>query len=528
VLDAALVAQLRDHFTKLTRPVRLVAALDDSPASAQVRELLTDIASTSADLTFDAAGSDERRPSFTVTADGVEDRVRFAGLPLGHEFTSLVLAVLQVGGHPANVDATLVERIKALPGDLSFTTYFSQTCQNCPEVVQALDLISVLNPGVSHVAVDGGVFRDEVEARQVLAVPTVYLGDDVWGQGRMTLADIVDKLAATDPGEAAAALSAREPYDVLIVGGGPAGAAAAVYAARKGIRTGLVTERVGGQVLDTAGIENVVSIRSTDGTRLAADLEAHVADYDVDVIPRQRAAHLTPAAEPGGLARVTLESGGALEARTVIVTTGARWRQLGVPGEAELRNKGVTYCPHCDGPLFKGKQVAVVGGGNSGVEAAIDLAGVAGHVTLLEFQPALRADDVLQRKLRSLPNVDIVLNAATTGVLGTSSVTGLAYTDRGSEETRQLDVEGVFVQIGLLPNTEWLEGTIDRTPWGEIKVDAHGATSAPGVWAAGDCTTEPYKQIVVALGAGATAALAAFDHLIRVTAPAEDEVAVPA
>ena len=522
MLDAALVAQLHTHFQNLVRPVRLVAALDDTPASAQLRELLDDLARASdlVQVEIDGAGAtDGRRPSFAVVADGVDGRVRFAGLPLGHELSSLVLAVLQAGGHPAKVDETLLERIRALPGGLRFTTYFSQSCQNCPDVVQALNLLAILNPGVHHVAVDGSAFRDEVEQREIRAVPVVYLGDDEWAHGRMTLADLVDRLSAGDPAEEAAALSAGDPYDVLVVGGGPAGAAAAVYAARKGIRTGIVTERVGGQVLDTAGIENLVSVRSTDGPRLAADLEAHVADYGVDVLDRQRAARLVPAGEPGGLATVELERGGVLRARTVVVATGARWRNLGVPGEEALRTKGVTYCPHCDGPLFKGQRVAVVGGGNSGVEAAIDLAGVVGHVTLLELLPELRADDVLQRKLRSLPNVDVVCNAATTAVDGTTSVTGLAYTDRASGEARRLDVTGVFVQIGLLPNTEWLQGTLELAPSGELVVDARGATSAPGVWAAGDCTTEPYKQIVVALGAGATAALAAFDHLIRVTAP---------
>jgi alkyl hydroperoxide reductase subunit F len=315
-------------------------------------------------------------------------------------------------------------------------------------------------------------------------------------------------------------LDAEEPYDMLVVGGGPAGASAAIYAARKGIRTGVVAERFGGQVLDTMAIENFISVPYTEGPKLAATLEQHVKDYDVDVMHLQRATRLVPAAEPGGLLTVELANGAALSARSVVLSTGARWRQLGVPGEDRYRNKGVTYCPHCDGPLFKGKRVAVIGGGNSGVEAAIDLAGVTAHVTLLEFDDQLRADDVLQRKLRSLPNVTISVGAMTTEVVGDGSkVTGLRYRDRATGEQHEVALDGVFVQIGLLPNTEWLEGVVELSPRSEVEIDERGATSVPGVFAAGDCTTVPFKQIVIAMGAGSTAALSAFDHLIRSSAP---------
>jgi alkyl hydroperoxide reductase subunit F len=383
-------------------------------------------------------------------------------------------------------------------------------------VVQALNLMAVVNPHITHTAVDGALFQDEVDARGVMAVPTVFLDNEVFDQGRMSLEQIVDRLDEGSTAREAERIDAEAPFEVLVVGGGPAGAAAAIYAARKGIRTGVASERFGGQVLDTMAIENFISVPHTEGPKLAAALEQHVRSYEVDVMDRQRARRLLPAAGPGGLHTVELESGATLRARTVVLSTGARWRQLGVPGEDEYRNKGVTYCPHCDGPLFKGKRVAVIGGGNSGVEAAIDLAGVVAHVTLLEFDDALRADEVLQRKLRSLPNADVVTSALTTEVFGDGDkVTGLLYEDRGSGAHHRLDLDGVFVQIGLLPNTEWLEGTVELNRTGEVVIDQRGETSVPGVFAGGDCTDVPYKQIVIAMGAGTTAALSAFDHLIR-------------
>jgi len=519
MLDDNLKTQLAAYLERLRAPIELNAALDDSEASGELRELLQDIAALSDKVTVGTA-EDERRPSFEIRRAGTDIAVRFAGLPMGHEFTSLVLALLHVGGHPPREEEEVLEQARALQGEFRFETYFSLSCQNCPDVVQALNLMSVLNPGVSHVAIDGALFQDEVEARGVMAVPAVFLNGQPFANGRMTLAEILAKLDTGAAERAAARLSEKAPFDVLVVGGGPAGASAAIYAARKGIRTGVVAERFGGQVLDTLGIENFISVSHTEGPKLVAQLEQHVRDYDVDVMPLQRAAALTPAGEDG-LVEVKLESGAALKARSVVLATGARWRQLGVPGEAEYRNKGVAYCPHCDGPLFKGKRVAVIGGGNSGVEAAIDLAGIVGHVTLIEFDSKLRADEVLQRKLRSLANVDIRLNGQTTEVLGDGNrVTGLRLRDRSSGEEQEIALEGVFVQIGLLPNTDWLKGTLELSRHGEIVVDAHGRTSLPGVFAAGDCTTQPYKQIVISMGSGATAALAAFDHLIRTGTPA--------
>jgi alkyl hydroperoxide reductase subunit F len=516
MLDANLKTQLKAYLEKVTQPIEIVASLDDSAKSAELNELLEEIASLSGQITLVRRDDDERKPSFAINRVGSDIGVRFAGIPLGHEFTSLVLALLQVGGHPSKTAADVIEQVKNLDGDYRFETYFSLSCQNCPDVVQALNLMSVLNPKIRHVAIDGALYQGEVEARQVMSVPTVYLNGEVFDQGRMSLEQILARIDTGSSAREAEKIKAKDAFDVLVVGGGPAGAAAAIYAARKGIRTGVAAERFGGQVLDTMAIENFISVDYTEGPKMGAALEQHVKNYDVDIMNLQRAEKLVPATEPGDLIEVQLANGATLKSKTVILSTGARWRQMGVPGEDEYRNKGVAYCPHCDGPLFKGKRVAVIGGGNSGVEAAIDLAGIVSHVTLIEFDGKLRADDVLQRKLRSLPNVDIIVSALSTEVLGDGQkVTALVYKDRTSEEMHTIELEGIFVQIGLLPNTEWLKGTLELSPRGEIVIDERGQTSLPGVFAAGDATTVPYKQIVIAMGAGSTAALSAFDHLIR-------------
>ena len=524
MLDNDLKAQLKAYLERLQRPVSIIASVDDGDSSREMLELLEDIRVQSDRITVEVRRDDaERKPSFALTSPGQDIHLRFAGLPMGHEFTSLVLALLQVGGHPSKAAPELLEQVRALEGEFRFETYYSLSCQNCPDVVQALNLMAVLNPNISHVAIDGALFQDEVESRQVMSVPSIFLNGELFDQGRMSLEQIVAKLDTGAAQREAARIATKEAFDVLVVGGGPAGAAAAIYAARKGIRTGVAAERFGGQVLDTMAIENFISVPHTEGPKLAAQLEQHVRDYEVDVMNLQRATALVPAGDDG-LVEVKLESGASLKSRSVILSTGARWRQMGVPGEDQYRNKGVAYCPHCDGPLFKGKRVAVIGGGNSGVEAAIDLAGIVAHVTLIEFDNRLRADEVLQRKLRSLPNVRIITSAQTTEVLGDGSrVTGLAYRDRVGGDAHRLELEGVFVQIGLLPNTEWLKGVVELSPRGEILVDDRGQTSVPGVFAAGDCTTVPYKQIVIAMGEGAKAALAAFDHLIRTSAPAAAE-----
>ncbi len=513
MLDINLKTQLKAYLEKLTQPIEIVASVDDSKGSRDLIELLEDIVPLSDLITVTERSNDaERKPSFAIRRPGTDMGVRFAGLPLGHEFTSLVLALLHVGGHPSKAAADLIEQVKNLQGPYHFETYFSLTCQNCPDVVQALNLMAVLNPNISHVAIDGALFQDEVTKRQIMNVPSVFLNGEPFGQGRMELAEIVAKLDTGSAAREAEKLNAKAPFDVLIVGGGPAGAAAAVYAARKGIVTGIVAERFGGQVLDTMGIENYISIKETDGPHFAVALEQHVRAYDVDIMNLQRADALVP----GELIEIKLKSGASLKSKTVILATGARWRDMNVPGEKDYRTKGVTYCPHCDGPLFKGKRVAVIGGGNSGVEAAIDLAGLVAHVTLIEFATELRADAVLQRKLNSLPNVTVVMHAQTTEVTGDGQkVNGLIYKDRATEAVKKLDLEGVFVQIGLLPNTDWLKGVVDLSKHGEIVVDAHGRTNVPGLFAAGDATTTPFKQIVIAAGEGSKAALSAFDHIIR-------------
>jgi NADH-dependent peroxiredoxin subunit F len=516
MLDNDLKEQLRAYLERVTHPIELVASVDDSAASQELLGLLRDIETLSPKVSLRTNGQEARKPSFAINRVGTDVSVRFAGIPLGHEFTSLVLALLQVGGHPPKAEPEVIEQIRNLEGEYVFETFMSLSCHSCPDTVQALNLMSVLNPNIKHVAIDGALFQNEVNERQVMAVPTVFLNGQPFDQGRMTIEQIVGRLDTGAAQRDAEKLNAKAPYEVLVVGGGPAGAAAAIYSARKGIRTGVAAERFGGQVLDTMAIENFISVAYTEGPKLAASLEQHVHEYDVDVMNLQRAEQLIPAKEEGGLIEVRLANGASLKARTVILSTGARWRNMNVPGEQEYRNKGVTYCPHCDGPLFKGKRVAVIGGGNSGVEAAIDLAGIVDHVTLLEFDSKLRADEVLQRKLRSLPNVKVIVSAQTTEVLGDGNkVTGLAYTDRTSGQGQRVELEGVFVQIGLLPNTEWLKGTVKLSPRGEIEVNARGETSVPGVFAAGDVTTTPYKQIVIAMGDGAKAALSAFDYLIR-------------
>jgi alkyl hydroperoxide reductase subunit F len=521
MLDAGTKAQLKSYLDRITQPIEITASLDDTKASADLRALLKDVMDSSLLVKVNESLDDpHRKPSFAINRPGENHGPRFAGLPMGHEFTSLVLALLQVGGYPPKVENAVLEQIRALDGDFEFEIYISLTCHNCPDVVQALNLMAIQNPRIKTTMIDGALFQDEVKERQIMAVPTVFLNGTEFGQGRISLEEILAKIDTSGVEREAKKIAEKAPFDVLIVGGGPAGAAAAVYAARKGIRTGIASERFGGQTLDTMGIENFISIKETEGPKFAMALEEHVRNYDVDIMNLQRAAALVPGKD---YIEVRLESGASLKSRSVILSTGARWRNINVPGEHEYKNKGVAYCPHCDGPLFKGKRVAVIGGGNSGVEAAIDLAGIVGHVTLVEFDTQLRADAVLQRKLRSLSNVTVKVNAQTTEITGDKQkVNGLTYKDRASGETAHVPLEGVFVQIGLVPNTDWLKGTIELSKHGEIVVDAKGQTSLPGVFAAGDATTVPYKQIIIAAGDGAKAALSAFDHLIRTSAPAEE------
>lgn len=518
-LDSNIKSQLTTYLEKLVQPVEIVASLDDSNKSREMLDLLQEIAGISNKISLKESRADnERKPSFTVARLGQVAGIRFAGIPMGHEFTSLVLALLQVGGHPLKLEAEKIAQIAALEGKFHFETYISLSCHNCPEVVQSLNLMAVINPNITHVMVDGSLFQDEVNERKIMAVPTIYMNGEEFGAGRMGVDEILPKLDAGAVAREAKKLDAKAPYDILIVGGGPAGASAAIYAARKGIRTGIVADRFGGQVMDTMGIENFISVKETEGPKLVAALEEHVKIYDVDVMHLQRAQALSqPTLNKNDLLEIKLESGATLRSKAVIIATGARWKEMNVPGEKEYRGKGVAYCPHCDGPLFKGKHVAVIGGGNSGVEAAIDLAGFVSHVTLFEYNTQLRADAILQNKLFSLTNVTVVINAQTTEITGENQkVNGLIYKDRATNAEHKLALEGVFVQIGLLPNTDWLKDShVELSKFGEIKVDAHGQTSLPGVFAAGDVTIVPYKQIIIAMGEGAKAALGAFDYLIR-------------
>ena len=507
ILDAEMKAQLAQYLEMMENDIVLKISTDTDKVSGDMVALADELAAMSSKITIEHTVL-ERTPSFSINRANEETGITFAGVPLGHEFTSLVLALLQVSGRPPRVEQKVMDQISNIKEELHFETYVSLTCQNCPEVVQALNIMSVLNPNISHTMIDGAAYKQEVENKNIMAVPTVFLNGEEFGGGRMTVEEILAKLGS---GPDASEFENKKPYYLLVVCGGPGGASAAIYAARKGIRTGVVAERFGGQILDTAAIENFISVKHTEGPRLAANLEEHVKDYDVDVMNLQRAVRLVKK----DLVEIELENGAVLKSKSVILSTGARWRNIGVPGEQEFRNKGVAYCPHCDGPLFEGKHVAVVGGGNSGVEAAIDLAGIVKHVTVLEYGAELKADSVLQDRLRNLPNVTIIKNAQTTEITGTDNVNGISYIDRETETEKHIELQGVFVQIGLVPNTDWLGSSVERNKAGEIVIDSRGATSVPGVFAAGDCTDSAYKQIIISMGAGATASLSAFDYLIR-------------
>lgn len=507
VLDTEIKSQLNQYMQLLENDIVIKVNAGDDKVSTDMIALLDELSAMSERITIEKAAL-PRTPSFSVNRVGEDTGVTFAGVPLGHEFTSLVLALLQVSGRAPKVDQSVIDQIKQIKGEFHFESYISLTCHNCPDVVQALNMMSVLNPNITHTMIDGAAFKDEVEDKQVMAVPSVFLNGQSFGNGRMSTEEIIAKMGV---GVDAEELASKDPFDVLVVGGGPAGSSAAIYAARKGIRTGIVAERFGGQVMDTLSIENFISVPHTEGPKLAASLEEHVKNYSVDIMNLQKAKHL----EKKDLFEVTLENDAVLKAKTVILSTGARWRNVGVPGEEEFKNKGVAYCPHCDGPLFEGKDVAVIGGGNSGIEAAIDLAGIVNHVTVLEFAPELKADSVLQDRVNSLPNVTVITNAQTTEITGDTSVNGISYKDRATEEIHHVALQGVFVQIGLVPNTEWLDESVERNRMGEIVVDKQGATSVKGLFAAGDCTDSAYNQIIISMGSGATASLGAFDYLIR-------------
>ncbi|KAF7763069.1 alkyl hydroperoxide reductase subunit F [Pseudoalteromonas undina] len=525
MLDNNIKNQLKSHFESLTQPVELLIALDDSKKSTEVESLANDLASLSDKFSVsNNPDTSARRPSMVVHSPQKNTHITFAGVPMGHEFTSLVLALLHTGGHPSKASQEDIEQIQTLEQTLNFEVYISLSCQTCPQVVQALNTMAATNSNIKATMIDGALFQDEVEQRNILAVPAVYLNGEPFSQGAMSLTDILNKVDSKGAQRQAKALNEKSVFDVLVVGGGPAGASAAIYSARKGLNTGVVADRFGGQVADTLAIENFISVKATEGPKMVAQLEEHVKEYDVDVMHNQRAENLQKGSNGYD---ITLENGAVLQAKSLVLATGARWREMNVPGEQQYKGHGVAYCPHCDGPLFKGKPVAVIGGGNSGIEAAIDLANIVEHVTVLEFADALRADEVLIRKANSLKNITIIKNAQTTEVLGDGNkVIGLNYTDRVSGESKELVLAGIFVQIGLIPNTEWLkESDLELSQFGEILIDAKGATSLPGIYGAGDATNTPFKQIIIAMGAGATASLGAFDYLIRQTPDAEQNAA---
>lgn len=517
MLDATLKTQLQSYLQNLKSAVELSVFLDNGPKSIELKNLVTEIVAMSPLVSLvEKPAAEERVPSMLIHSTANNTNIRFAGVPMGHEFTSLVLALLHSGDHPMKIELGVIEQVRSLSGEFNFETYVSLSCQNCPDVVQALNMMAAINPQITNVMIDGALFSEEVHQRNILAVPSVYLNGEVFAQGRISLSEVLNKLDSNSGARQASAINNKDAFDFLVVGGGPAAAAAAIYGARKGIKTAIVADKFGGQVQDTMAIENFISVKATDGTKLVASLEEHVKDYNVDLMNNQRAKKVIGAESLGGLITVELENGAIVQSRSVLLATGASWREMNVPGEQEYRGKGVAYCPHCDGPLFKGQPVAVIGGGNSGIEAAIDLAGITQHVTVFEFADTLRADAVLQDKANSLANITIIKSAQTTEVLGDGNkVTGLNYIDRVSGDTHQVELAGIFVQIGLVPNSQFLQGDVELTPQGEIITSPTGETNIPGVFAAGDVTNSPYKQIIIAMGNGANAALGAFDYLIR-------------
>lgn len=506
MLDAKIKQQLSEYLTLLQNPVVIKQQAGNDENSLLQKEFLSEIASMSDKITLEE-GTFARIPSFSINLVGEDTGVIFSGVPLGHEFTSFVLALLQVGGRPPRIEQELINRIKSINQELHFTTYVSLTCNNCPEVVQNLNIMSILNPKITHTMVDGAVFRSEVEEKEILAVPTVYLNGTFFSGGKVSLEKILEKLGVNVSFD----IQVDGPFDILVIGAGPAGVSAAIYAARKGVKVGIISEKIGGQILDTLNIENVIGIKQITGQNLALNFEEHMKDYNIQIIKSHRVKQI----KKDDLFNIELENGFVLQSKTVIIATGARWRNLNVPGEEQFKNKGVAFCPHCDGPMFKNKDIAVVGGGNSGVEAAIDLAGTSSFVTLLEFMPELKADKVLQDKLYSLPNVKVLKNVQVKELKGSKNLEQLVYIDRQTQQEHTIDIQGVFIQIGLMPNTDWLGDFVERNRVGEIIVDNKGATSVPGVFAAGDCTNSPYKQIIISMGSGAIASLSAFEYLIK-------------
>lgn len=514
MLDPSILEQVRGVFASLKSNIVLRVERSDSYAkAAEFTAFVTDFVSCSDKLSAEFTDGDDFR--FNLVREGQDTGIRFRGVPSGHEFTSLLLAVLNADGQGKNLpDDTIAARVKALKGQVRLQTYVSLTCTNCPDVVQALNVMSLINPNVSNETIDGGLYQQEITDLNIQGVPSVYVNGELLHVGRGDLGTLLTELEDTvGTSHDETASKVERAYDVLVLGGGPAGAAAAVYSARKGLKVAIVAERIGGQVNDTTSIENIISVPMTSGTKLAADLRTHIGEYPIDIFDNRKIVSTDLRASQK---RVSVRGGEEFLAPAVIIATGASWRRLGLPDEAKYIGHGVHFCPHCDGPFYKGKNVCVIGGGNSGVEAAIDLAGICNSVTLLEYGEAMRADGVLQQKAQSLPNVDIRTMAQTTAIQGNGqSLTGITIKDRTNETEQPEAFDAIFVQIGLSPNTEVFKDQLELTPRYEIPVDAFNRTSLPGVYAAGDVTTVPYKQIMIAMGEGAKAALSAFDDRIR-------------
>jgi alkyl hydroperoxide reductase subunit F len=513
MLDSALLDQLRALFAELSGNIELVLGGGSHEKRGELEDLLSSLASTSERIRLRKEEGEGPGIRFEIRRDGRPTGISFLGIPGGHEFSSLVLAILNADGKGRLPDEGIRARVRALRGPLRLRTFVSLSCTNCPDVVQALDLMATLRPDFEHEMVDGGLAEAEIQRLGIQGVPSVLSGDTLIHVGKGDLGELLEKLEDQfGKLESGGGAPEAKDYDVIVLGGGPAGVSAAIYSARKGLRTALVAQRVGGQVLDTMGIENLVSVTRTEGPRLAADLARHLSSYAVDVLEHRKVERVTN----GEKKEVHLQGGELLRTDALIVATGAKWRELGVPGEKEYIGRGVAFCPHCDGPFYKGRRVAVVGGGNSGVEAAIDLAGICSHVTLVEFATELKADRVLVDNVRKLGNVEIVLGARSQEVLGDGEgVTGLRIRDRATDVERSIELDGVFVQIGLVPNSAAVKDLVETNKAGEIVVDGHGRSSVAGIYAAGDVTTVPFKQIVIAMGEGAKAALAAFEDRIR-------------
>lgn len=526
MLTQDILNALKGYMKDLKNDITFVVQTGEHKKRAELLEMLNQLATTSSKITVAELdrSTDLRSPvSFLVQANGIDTGIMFSGVPGGHEFNSLILAVLQSGGSELKLDKSIQNMVKKVTGKLKFQVYVSLSCHACPDVVQAMNQFALLNPNIETEMIDGGVYPELIEQNNIQGVPTVYMNGEVFASGMVDIAGIIEKLSAARPevlvqGEHSEAAPEMPLQDVAVIGGGPAGISAAIYSARKGLKVTIIADRFGGQVKDTMGIENLVSVKYTTGPELTGSLVSHLDQHEITKKEHMRVDKI----EKGDIKTLTLSNGEVIRARSIIIATGANWRELGVPGEKENIGNGVAYCPHCDGPFYKGKDVAVIGGGNSGVEAALDLAGIVKSVTVYEFLPELKADQVLIDQMNKRDNITVVKNAATKQIVAENGkVKAIEYIDRATNEVHQHVLQGIFIQIGLVPNSKVLEGVVSLTKYGEVIINEKGATSETGIFACGDVTTVPYKQIVVAMGEGSKASLASFDYLLMNPAPLE-------